>query len=119
MKQAEREKYRNVAGAIGCGLCICCKYSESDGSICCEDGYCECKHPIERVQEADEDGDISNGDKDCWAFRPQISFEDLVMIASYVLEYGWDEWQYNFYKKKNTIRIQTLKQQVIFKVRKK
>ena len=116
MKQAEREKYLNVAGAMGCGLCICCKYSKGEGSLCDGEAYSECHHTLEKIQEADEDGEISCGAKDCWAFRPQISFEDLVTIVSYVLEYGWDEWQYDINKKKNSIRIQKLKQKVIFQL---
>jgi len=114
MKKIDREKYFNVTGAMGCGLCVCCKYAKGEGSICSEDGYIECQHPIWKVQDADEYGDVSDGSKDCWAFRPMVPFEDLVTIASYVLEYGWDEWQWDYSKKKNNIRIQTIKQQVIF-----
>ena len=53
MKQVEREKYLNVAVAMGCGLCICCKYSEGEGSLCSEDTYSECHHSLEKIQLSD------------------------------------------------------------------
>lgn len=110
MKWAKREGYLNLSNAINTGLCSFCKFSEWDGSLCSEDSYSQCLHPLGVRYEWDEDGEISMG-ADCWGFRPVIPFEDVANIIEVILINEWEEWMWEKLKG-NRIRVATLKQKL-------
>jgi len=102
MKKEKRAVYYELVSTIDAALCACCKFYESEGSVC-DGGGGECHHPlntdscpytIERVV------DGASWGEDCWLFRPRLSVEDTADIVGIVLANGWDEWQYWEYEGK-------------------
>ena len=104
----QRDIYYELNQLVSCGLCSCCKFSQNDGTSICEgDGLMECKHPLEKVRDIDEDSEVQAGDADCWGFRPAISVSDWADIIGLILEKGWDRWQW-YVSKTNRIHIEGL-----------
>ncbi len=58
------------------GFCLCswCKYAEWYGSVCSEDSYAECKHPLGETIDPESEVQYGNG-ADCWGFRPHKTIE--------------------------------------------
>ena len=87
MKKEKRQVYRDLINMIpaGYGLCNFCKFAEFIGNSCC-DGDLECKHPLDCINGegiGQEPWDVWAGE-DCWAFRPNISLQELGEIVSIV-----------------------------------
>lgn len=81
----KRQIYRQLIDMIpaGYGLCNFCKFAEFDGNSCC-DSDLECTHPLDSVNGNDigkEPYDVWEG-ADCWAFRPNVSLQELGEIVS-------------------------------------
>ena len=91
MKKAQREIYLILSNEVGLQICGFCKYSCYTGSPC-EDGYCECEHPLhDRVGFSWNDEEPEPG-QDCWGFRSMHTVEDAADIVGIVLANEFGEW---------------------------
>lgn len=92
MKKDKRQIYLVLATEVNTALCSFCRYIESDGgSICEEDSYSYCTHPIEVI--SDPENYISPED-DCWAFNPIVNVRDAADIVGVIIANGWTRWGY-------------------------
>ena len=88
MKKEQREVYRALVAEIDTVTCVFCRYAESQG---CRDGVI-CRHPLEVVEEVEED--VYCTGKDCWAFRPIIGISDIADIVGLVLSEDFRDWSW-------------------------
>lgn len=87
MKGKLRQVWREIIAMMpaGYGLCNFCRFASWYGSCC--DAELECEHPLSCINGdgiGQEQGDVWSG-ADCWAFRPNLSLQELGEIASITL----------------------------------
>lgn len=100
MKKESRLTYLELAGLIDWSLCGFCKHSRNvGGSICSEDTYVWCEHPLEVVTELWEDGcPVPN--VDCWGFSPVLNVSDTADIIGIVLSQEYEPYRTAWWKDK-------------------
>lgn len=93
MKKENRQIYLILAEEVSTALCSFCRYHEGS-SICEEEYYGYCEHPIETVK---KDRDLTPGD-DCWGFSSLVPVSDAADIVGVILANGWTRWVWWFEK---------------------
>jgi hypothetical protein len=110
MKKAQREVFITLAAEIDWEICAFCRHHYCEGYPC-EDGWSECRHPLEVVQDMTAYG-IAPTD-DCWGFAPMVTVSDMADIVGLILS-RFDPAQTQWWKEKDgAIIVQGRNRQVI------
>ena len=69
------------------GLCNLCKYAKWSSN--CSDIDLRCEHPIDKIAENAYEAWAGS---DCWAFRPNMAFDDIVDMIGFGLQGLQVDW---------------------------